>query len=175
MELWFRNADGAGNSCERWDSRFGENYLFPVEQEAPQPVQWAGRWGAGLDRSGVRQEGVEDPLVLDDYRMERTQPFVEADVYAPGVTDQGRSEWMEAKVVWGLETGAEHEQWLEYRGREGNDMRYRWELPLEKLRHVEGKSVWYRFEFSTDGRHWLGAARKDGSDRRIELVFRRGE
>jgi hypothetical protein len=178
-EIWFRNWSGMSYPCEAYDSNFGDNYLFGVtpSANAPREVLWAGDWGNGLSRECLHRPGLEDPLSLDSYLMQRACLDIYADVYVPGMTDQveDRQTWLQAQVVYRLDSGEEQRAWLEPAGRIGNNYRVLWSLPRQELSSSSWSVLEYSFLFSTDGLTWYriaqGAGPAGGAPRRILRAF----
>ncbi len=152
-EVWFQNT---GLSCQpAWDSLDGANYRFPIEQKAPPAIGWFGNLGSSLSRDCTARAGVPEPIVLDGYIYERACSFVELDAWVPGITDSARPGLLAARVELKLDGVEQPARWLEYRGRVGNDSRYRFTLPRELLYYG---STWSRLDYtlalSTDGVTW---------------------
>ncbi|MCU0696215.1 MAG: DUF6209 family protein [Myxococcaceae bacterium] len=158
-EVWFKNATGAGSTCEAWDSNLGANYRFDVEAKAFAPVQWVGRPGASTNRACSRSEGAPDVLTLDSYLQQRACVWYEADAYVPGLTDgvgglKAHAVFAEAVLV--LDGVAQPSQSLSFIGRVGNDYRYRFELPKSGLYYgPKWTELAFTLRFSTDGRTWV--------------------
>ncbi|HNS99689.1 MAG TPA: DUF6209 family protein [Polyangiaceae bacterium] len=173
VQLWFRNASGAGMSCETWDSNLEANYVFAVQRFAPSPVKWAGDWGNGFSRECEHRDGIEEPTVIDSWIMQRACMFVDADVYVPGLTDvDADPAGIVAQVNYGFDDQDPVAGWLTYQGRVGNNYRYRWELPRDVLQQSSWDKITYRFRFSTDGLNWytIGQAQgPEGGDARTLL------
>jgi hypothetical protein len=170
VELWFENATPP--SCDAWDSRFGQNYAFPVVSAAPSQVGWAGDWGSSVSRACSHESGVPDPMIIDEYVRERACAFVDADVWVPGATDDGgHPEWVQAQVEWWKDNQPLSDDWLEPIGRVGNNQRFRWTLPYELRNVADWRTAFYTFRFSTDGRTWTTLARPGGAARTIERAF----
>jgi hypothetical protein len=150
VEIWFRNASPP--SCEGWDSKYGENYRFPVI-DLPPLVGWVGDWGSSIDRACVHQPGVPDPIVIDEYARERACLFVDADVWVPGAEDH--AEWIAAQVALSKDGAGPTYSWLEPQGRVGNNQRFRFQLPYELRNVADWTTASYSFRFSTDGRTWF--------------------
>ena len=152
-ELWFMNA---GLSCQpAWDSLDGANYRFEVEQKTPPAIGWFGNPASSTSRDCTARAGIPEPIVLDSYIRERACSFVELDVWVPGVTDSARPGLLAAKVEAKLDGVALGDQWLEYRGRVGNDSRYRYTLPRDVLYYgAKWSTLTYALALSTDGVVW---------------------
>ncbi len=153
VEFWFRNFSESG--CESWDSDYGKNYGFDVLRVAPAQPVWAGDWGNGFNRECVHRNGLDEPIIMDSYLMERACLFVDADVYVPGLTDVDplNPGFIAAQVEISLDDGPWETRWLEFQGRVGNNYRYRWNISREELQRVEWNRIRYAFRFSTDGVH----------------------
>jgi Family of unknown function (DUF6209) len=168
VEIWFRNASGAGMSCETWDSNLNTNYVFEVDDSAPAPVKWAGDWGNGFSRECVHRDGISEPTTIDSYIVQRACMFVDADVYVPGLTDvSGDPSLLLAQVVASVDGNEATTSWLSYEGREGNNYRYRWTLPRQELDYANWGEIAYTFRFSTDGVQWFDIGQDGGAPRTI--------
>jgi Family of unknown function (DUF6209) len=167
--FWFHNRDASG--CEGWDSNFGNNWTFAVTATAPPPVGWAGNYGGSTSRDCTHQDGIEDPIVIDEYARERACLFVDADVWVAGVSDGAtpHPEWIEAEVEWSKDGGAATTEWLADQGRVGNNERFRWQLPYELRSFTDWTTATYALKFSTDGIDWVYA--DGGVKRTIERDF----
>ncbi len=149
-EVWFVNT--ALSCAPGYDSNFGQNYRFAVEAAAPAPVGWFGNGGASASRDCVARAGIPDPIVLDGYIRERACSFVELDAWAAGITDGPRADTLAARVELSLDGVALPSQWLQFRGRFGNDARFRFELPRDTLWYgAKWSALTYTLGFSTDG------------------------
>ena len=170
VNLWFHNYD-AERHCEAWDSAYGQNYRFSVlnprlsGSSLPAAVAWAGDWGNGFSRACTHRDGLDEPVVIDEYIRERACTFVDADVYIPGVTDGNDTlPWkVEAQVELSRDGGAVTDSWLTFQGRVGNNYRYRWGLPGD-WRNLRWSTFAYAFRFSTDGNRWYRIAQGAGPD-----------
>ena len=169
VALWFHNSDGSG--CDAWDSNYGANWTFPAVATAPPGVGWAGNYGGSTSRDCTHQDGIEDPIVIDEYARERACLFVDADVWVSGVSDGSAAhpEWIMARVEWSKDGGATMFEWLADEGRVGNNERFRWQLPYELRDMTDWNTAQYSLEFSTDGVDWMGA--DGGVKRTIERDF----
>lgn len=149
-EVWFVNT---GLSCPpTYDSNDSANYRFAVEPAAPAKIGWVGNAASSTSRTCTAAPGVAEPIVLDGYLRERACSFVELDVWAPGVTDLGRTELIAARADLVLDGVAQPAQWLELRGHAGNDARWRFELPRDLLWYgPKWSTLKYTLAFSTDG------------------------
>ena len=161
VELWFHNY--TPNDCDAWDSDYSRNYPAPVIAARPAAVGWAGDWGSSFARDCQHQAGVPDPAVIDEYVRERACAFVDADVWAPGVTDADHPEWVFADVEWTKNAVTTH-SWLSFVERVGNNARYRWTLPYELRNLSDWTTASYRFRFSTDGVTWYSLGQSQGPD-----------
>lgn len=153
-EVWFLNSDGAGDSCTAYDSNFGANYRFTVEQAAPSAVQWTGDVGSSFSRDCTHRDGVADPVVFDDYIYERACSFVEVDVYVPGLTDGATAhpEYLWAFTDQTLDGANLAPVAMTFQGRVGNNYRFRYELPRQDLFYApKWSALLYTPRFSTDG------------------------
>lgn len=160
-EIWFRNSDVSG--CVAWDSNNSQNWKFEVLAKAPAVIGWAGGWGNGFNRACEHRDGLAEPTVLDSYVKERACTFVDAEVWAPGLTDLGeRPDRVAAQVEYAADGGATKTAWLTYVGRVGNNYRYRWELPRAEMNYVFWNSYAFSFRFSTDGATWYRIGQADG-------------
>jgi hypothetical protein len=166
VEIWFWNWSAMSSPCQAWDSQFGTNYRFEVVAASPSPVVWAGDWGNGLTRECSHRLGLDDPILLDSYLMERACLDLYADVYIPGLTDGWslRPELVQAQVELSRDGGEPTTSWLSFVGRVGNNYRYRWTLPREELRRVEWNELGYAFRFSTNGVDWYRLATAAGPE-----------
>ena len=157
-ELWFRNSTGAGSNCEAWDSNNGSNYAFTVESQPFAAVQWVGRPGSSTSRACARSEGAPETMTLDSYAQQRACVWFEADVYVPGLTDGvgGLKPFaIRAEAELLLDGVALPPQPLQFLERNGNDYRYRFELPKSTLFYgPKWKVLQHTMRFSTDGRTW---------------------
>ena len=165
VQLWFRNFSGA-NSCETWDSDYGNNFHFEGTA-LPPPVGWAGDWGNGMSRSCEHRDGLAEPVVIDEYIRERACTFIDADVWAPGTTDidGGRTDHVWAEVEYAYDGGALQRAFLQPQGRVGNNQRYRWQLPYEvRMANRSFTQLGFAFRFSTDGVHFHRIATSAGPD-----------
>ncbi|HWE27225.1 MAG TPA: DUF6209 family protein, partial [Polyangia bacterium] len=169
VAFWFHNGDGSG--CEGWDSNYGANWGFPVVAGAPPSVGWAGNYGGSTSRDCTHEDGIADPIVIDEYARERACLFVDADVWVAGVSDgdPAHPEWIMARVEWAKDGGATMTEWLADEGRVGNNERFRWQLPYELRDMTDWNTAQYSLEFSTDGVNWVGA--DGGVKRTIERDF----
>jgi hypothetical protein len=154
VEIWFRNATPP--SCEGWDSNYGANYVFPVIQGSPSQIQWVGDLGSSTDRACQHNAGVAEPIVIDEYMRERACIFVDADVWAPGVTGS-HPEWVFARAEWAKDTNPSTFQWLEPQGGVGNNQRFRFQAPYEIRNLSDWTTASYTLEFSTDGNDWISS------------------
>lgn len=165
VELWFRNASGAGMSCETWDSNLEANYVFAVDASAPSPVKWAGDWGNGFSRECNHRDGIAEPTTIDSWIMQRACMFVDADVYIPGLTDAGGDpSRVLAQVQLSTDGGQPTTMWLSHEGRVGNNFRYRWTLPRQELQNTSWSEIAYTFRFSTDGMNWFSIGQGEGPE-----------
>ena len=72
-------------------------------------------------------------------------------MWTAGITDSARPGLLAAKVEAKLDGVALGDQWLEYRGRVGNDSRYRFTLPRDVLYYgAKWSTLTYTLAFSTD-------------------------
>jgi hypothetical protein len=129
-------------------------------------VKWAGDWGGSFSRDCQHQDGLGEPITLDDYIRERACMFVDADVYVPGLTD-GNGEHPErvlAQVTYAPDGGIAEAAWLSYVGRAGNNYRFRWQIDRQELTHISWTTISYSFRFSTDGQTWFTIGQGDGPD-----------
>jgi hypothetical protein len=174
VDVWFRNYNG-DQSCETWDSNLGNNYRFGGTT-LPAPVGWAGDWGNGLWRGCTHRDGLDEPVRIDGYILERACKFIEADVYVPGVTDgwDPHPEKLWAQVELSKDGAPATHAFLAYQGRVGNNYRYRWELPYE-IRFTDWTRYLFAFRFSSDGARWFriaqGAGPDGGAPRTVERAF----
>jgi hypothetical protein len=179
-DVWFHNFD-AERHCEAWDSAFGQNYRFPVLNAPlsgsvpPAPVAWAGDWGNGFWRGCTHRDGLDEPVVIDEYIRERACTFVDADVYVPGVTDGNDVlPWkVEAQVELSRDGASPTYAWLTFEGRVGNNYRYRFGLP-DDWRYVPWNRFAYAFRFSTDGNRWFRIAQDAGPDGGAARTIQKG-
>ena len=172
VEIWFRNASGAGNNCETWDSNLGNNYTFAIDSAAPAPVKWAGDWGNGFSRECNHRDGIAEPTTIDSWIMQRACMFVDADVYIPGLTDVNASPSKVLAQVQVSVDGAEPTtSWLSHEGRVGNNYRFRWNMPRQELQNTSWSTLAYTFRFSTDGVNWYTIGQSDGSPRTLVRDF----
>lgn len=156
-EVWFRNATGAGQGCEAWDSNLGQNYRYTVEPKPFAQVAWVGDVGSSLSRACTHEVGVSEPIVLDGYVRERACSFVDLDVYVPGLTDGtvSRPEGVMAEVELSLDGTPLKPAWLSFVERAGNNYRYRFQLPRDLLWYgPRWTTLGYTLRFSTDGVAW---------------------
>ncbi len=172
VELWFENRSGAGSSCVTWDSNLGANYRFDVLPAAPAAVGWAGGVGGSFSRACAHTSGLAEPTVVDSYSRERACMFVDADVWVPGLTDAGApAEWLYAEALWAFDGGAPQLEPLTFVERVGNDYRYRFALPRERMTREPWSTLTYSLRFSTDGVTWARVGQSDaplgGADRTI--------
>ncbi|MCD6498006.1 MAG: hypothetical protein J7M25_06830 [Deltaproteobacteria bacterium] len=165
VQVWFRSWNDQG--CETWDSNYGENYSFGVLPHRLPEVTWAGNWGHSLIRDCQWNEGLDEPVSITSYMMERACMSVFADVYVPGVTDsnQVRPEMLAARVVYSIGSGqGQHQAWITFDSKQGNNYRFKWDLPREEMRHMVWSSYEYALEFSSDGVTWFRIAQGEGPD-----------
>lgn len=175
-EVWFKNFTGAGSSCVQWDSRFGQNYVYPVSRVRPTSVGWAGDFGGSFARDCAHRDGLAEPIVIDSYVMERACSFVDVDVYVPGWTDGAyRPEGIAAQAELSIDGAAPTYEWLEPVERVGNNVRYRWQLPRDTMRYTAWQRMRFAFRFATDGVTWFrvgqSAGPQGGAPRTIERRF----
>jgi hypothetical protein len=158
-EVWFKNATGAGSTCEAWDSNLGANYRFDVEAKAFAPVQWVGRPGYSTTRACSRSEGPLESLTLDSYLWQRACVWYEVDVYVPGLTDGVgglKPHAVFAEATLALDGVALSPQALSFIGRVGNDYRFRLEVPKSTLYYgPKWRVLELTPRFSTDGQRWV--------------------
>jgi len=173
VELWFRNWSGMSYPCETWDSNFGQNYRFDVVNGTPEAPLWAGDWGNGLFRGCTHRPGLEEPVVVDSYLIERACLDVYADVYVPGLTDRAEPspEHLLAQVERSVDGGEPIVDWLVFVGPVGNNYRYLWTMPRGEMTRSEWDTMRFAFRFSTDGIVWLHAGRGDGEPRTVVRDF----
>ncbi|MBL8956001.1 MAG: hypothetical protein JNK82_34825 [Myxococcaceae bacterium] len=150
VEAWFVNT---GLSCQpAYDSNQSQNYRFDVEPVTPAPVGWFGNEGSSTSRSCTAVAGIPEPILLDGYIRERACSFVELDVWARGTTDTAKASTLAARVEATLDGAALPAQWLSFKGRVGNDARFRYELPRDTLWYgAKWSTLSYTLSFSTDG------------------------
>ncbi len=156
-EIWFENFTGAGSSCVAWDSNLGANYHFTVEAQPPAAVGWVGNAGSSFDRACTRYDGVPDPLLLNDYILERACTFVEVDVYVPGLTDGAaqKPEDVWAQTALELDGQALAPAAMSFAGRFGNNYRFHYDLDRWGLYYgAKWSTLRYTPRFSTDGVTW---------------------
>ncbi len=154
--IWFSNFTGAGSSCEAWDSNQSANYVFPVFSSLP-AVGWVGNAGSSFSRDCTRRAGVPDPVTVDSYLQQRACAFVTADVYAGGLTDAAEQhpEALYAQAQLTLDDVAWKTTWLTADGRDGNNDRFRFTVPMSDLYDAaKWRTLKYTLRFSTDGATW---------------------
>ena len=159
VELWFHNY--TPGDCDAWDSDYSRNYQAPVVATKPAAIGWAGDWGSSFARDCQHRDGVPEPAIIDEYVRERACSFVDADVWAPGITDH--PEWIFADVEWTKNAVTTH-SWLSYTERVGNNARFRWSLPYELRNLSDWTTASYRFRFSSDGNSWYTIGQGAGPD-----------
>jgi hypothetical protein len=175
VELWFENRSGAGSTCVTWDSNLGANYRFDILAAPPAAVGWAGNVGGSFDRACAHTSGLAEPVTVDSYSRERACMFVDADVWVPGLTDAGaRPELVYAQAVWAFDGGAPQSEWLTFVERTGNDFRYRFALPRERMTREAWSTLAYSLRFSTDGVTWSRVGQSDGPDGGADRTIVRG-
>jgi hypothetical protein len=173
-ELWFENASGAGSTCVAWDSNNGQNYGFEVLPVTPSAVGWGGNFGGSFSRLCEHQDGLAEPMKVDDYVQQRACSFVDAEVYVPGLTDAAvaHPERILAQAEGSFDNKAAFTQWLGYVGKVGNNYRFRWLLPRDQMNVTPWNTLRYTFRFSTDGATWYrvgqGAGPAGGLQRSVE-------
>lgn len=153
-ELWFYSS---GRTCtSAYDSNMGSNYRFPVQSAKSQNVIWAGDVGGSFSRACSHEDTIADPVTLNSYNRERSCMFLDAEAWAPGVTDHATQTGGEvaAQVQYSIDGNIPVTAWLQYVTRDGNNFRYQWDVPRGTLTNVPWQKVEYRFRFSTDGVNW---------------------
>lgn len=174
LELWFENRTGAGSSCRTWDSNLDANYTFPVLPAPPAAVGWAGRMGGSFNRACEHRD-LTEPTVVDSYSRERACMFVDADAWVPGLTDaDAPPQWLYAQAVWRFDDGLPETEWLTYVERTGNDYRYRFQIPRERMTRESWSTLSYALRFSTDGVTWSRVGVEDGPDGGADRTIVRG-
>jgi hypothetical protein len=166
VELWFRNWSALSSPCEAWDSDYGRNYRYDILDSPPPEVLWAGDWGGALTRACEHSYGLEDPISIDSYIIERACMDVFADVYIPTITDDAelRPELIQAQAELSVDDGPWTTEWLAFVDRVGSNYRYRWTLPREEMTRFQWSDYQFAFRFSTDGVTWYRIALADGPD-----------
>ncbi|MFW5879025.1 MAG: DUF6209 family protein [Myxococcota bacterium] len=165
VELWFENRSGAGNDCRSWDSNFGENYRFAVLPEPPAPVGWAGDLGNGFNRECRHVYGLAEPTTLGSWEMQRACLFIDGDVWISGLTDSGGDPaQVLARVEYSIDGAETEKSWLHFVEQAGNNFRYRWSLPRERLMRTDWSEIRWAFLFSTDGVEWYRVGRSSGPE-----------
>ena len=169
VALWFRNASPP--SCEGWDSNYGKNYVFAVEGQATRAPGWLSSVGGTTNRACQHEDGLADPIVIDEYARERACLFADVDVWVAGVTDgtAPHPAYVMAQVEWHKDSAAPIDSWLDDVGRVGNNERFRWQLPYELRNQADWTSATYALRVSTDGRTWSWA--EGGKQRTITRAF----
>lgn len=170
VEFWFH---AVAPGCEQWDSNYGANWVFPVIDTAPADIGWAGDWGSSTNRNCTHDDGVPEPIVIDEYMRERSCIFVDVDVWVPGVTDVDtpHPEWIQAHAAWAKDGAAPVQDLLAYQGIVGHNARFRWSIPYEVRSQADWNTVSYAFEFMSDGVHTTRVAQASGADRTITRAF----
>ncbi len=171
VEFWFHNTAGAGVQCEAYDSNFGSNYVFDVVDHGATAVAWAGDWGGSFSRACTHQDGLQDPINIDSYVMQRACSFVDADVYVPLDGDVAPAHGVLAQVVFARDDETPVRAWLEPVGRVGNNQRFRWWLPRTDMGMLAWTRYSFSFRFSVDGVTWTSIAREDGTNRTVLRAF----
>lgn len=160
-EVWFVNT---GLWCSpTYDSNDSRNYVFPVASAPPATIAWLGNARASTSRDCAANQAAPAVLTLDSYIRERACSFVEADVYAPGLTDQPAQhpELLLARAELTLDGVALDPVWLGFQQRVGNDYRFRFELPRDTLYYgAKWSTLDYTLAFSTDGVVWTRDSRR---------------
>jgi hypothetical protein len=149
LELWFESTSVSG--CHEWDSNFGANYVFQVDDDPGAP-DWMGNATSAITRSsscgGTACDGDRRPLDqgfrYDTWARQRALVRVLAfDVWEPGVTDHDNPDlWRELDVRVHYRYGAEGEwQWkyVDFARRVGNDARY--EVQLRQIDPQGGSTI----------------------------------
>lgn len=179
-QVWFRTR---GRGCEGgWDSNFGKNYEFEIRSGVLSSPSWAGEWRLLNSGSTCSEASNSTPLSdvtsISDQDLHSPCLAVEAEVLVPGLTTaiEANPKSIQAQVNWKTDTGQPATQWLTYVGRNGQNYRYRWEIPAGPLKLRPWKNLDFSFQFSTDGLFWLRAGRATGTSigivapRRFELI-----
>ena len=136
-----------------------------AEKSRPTHIAWAGDWGSAFSRDCQHRAGLPEPARLDGYARSRPCLFVDADVYAPGLTERTDDPGaLVAQVEYRIGRGVISRVALAYVGRVGSNYRYRWALPREALMRAPWNTVTYYFRFSLDGRTWFRIGQGPGPD-----------
>lgn len=178
-QVWFRTR---GRGCEGgWDSNFGKNYDFEIRSGVAASPSWAGQWRLFSDTNECTElsniSALDDILHLSEAQLSNKCLAIEAEVLVPGLTTSSDSvpQTIQPQVIWRTDSGQEVTQWLTFTGRNGQNFRYRWNLPMTALRNRPWKTLDYIFQFSTDGLFWLQTGQETSSTmghvspRRIEV------
>lgn len=123
-------------------------------------IQWAGSLGRVVGRENHYNRGVPEPTYFAKSAVEQEAMSLCAEVYAPGLTDNGESDYagLYAEVETTLDpTGQPSIIRLEpkvHARRCGNNVRLQWDL-REAVAVARPGRYTYQFRFSVDGRQWV--------------------
>jgi hypothetical protein len=70
MALWFEATDDSG--CEQWDSSYGQNYVFSIDNPTRGVVHFAAGWTTSLEPAPGEEDALVDGATVDiDYDFRR--------------------------------------------------------------------------------------------------------
>ncbi|TNF38615.1 MAG: hypothetical protein EP329_00090 [Deltaproteobacteria bacterium] len=176
VELWFRGEDNQG--CVAWDSNYGANHRLEIGGAAVAPTPG---WVGGHDfvtfaRVAEHHGDVPVAYYWDSWQGMPKASWVEARVWAPGLTDQRydsldaarqAAKALTAEVITDALSGDGPDGWgvvtPRFERQEGHDFVYSFRLgelrwSIYDYQIADGLFA-YRFRFSGDGgASWLGDA-----------------